>query len=65
MHDTEITQQTIRDHQITCLLATHDLEIALHHGNRIVALHRGEILKCIESKEKQTITEEKLKATCY
>jgi ABC-type uncharacterized transport system ATPase component len=35
---------------ITCILATHDLQIALHYGNKILALREGRIYRTIDKK---------------
>lgn len=56
----ELTANKIKEHQITCILTTHDLDIALNYGNRILMLQEGEIHKQIESAEKAKLTHEKL-----
>lgn len=56
----QLTQQKISEHHITCILATHDLDIALRYGNRILMLHEGRIEKIIEQDEKITLTKANL-----
>lgn len=60
-----ITAQVIAEHNITCILATHDLAIALRYGNRILAMHNGSVLRCIEKEQKQTLTQKDLLHLCY
>jgi putative ABC transport system ATP-binding protein len=64
-HVMQLTQQVINEHQITCILSTHDLEIALNYGDRILALDHGEILTRIEKKEKSMLTQQDLREACY
>lgn len=61
----DITAKVMREHQITCLLSTHNLEIALNYGTRILALHNGKVLQKIECEEKQNITKKELLKLCY
>lgn len=61
----ELTQEMVTKSNITCLMTTHDLEIAKHYGNRILALKNGCILQCIENDEKSELTQNNLLAACY
>ncbi|EKE00715.1 MAG: hypothetical protein ACD_21C00285G0009 [uncultured bacterium] len=61
----EITSKVIRKHSITCILSTHDLDLALNYGDRILALANGEIAQCIESKQKNQLRTEDLLKICY
>ncbi|MES2613923.1 MAG: ATP-binding cassette domain-containing protein [Bdellovibrionota bacterium] len=54
----QLTKDMITRNGITCLLTTHNLNIAEHYGNRILALHHGEVLASIEQQEKHTLTNE-------
>lgn len=55
----EITSKVISENNITCILATHDLKIALHYGNKILALRDGEIY-CAIDKATEKVDEKKL-----
>lgn len=44
----QLTQKMISKYHITCLLTTHDLDIAVNYGNRILMLKEGKIDKVIE-----------------
>jgi putative ABC transport system ATP-binding protein len=48
----EITNRVIRDHQLTTLMVTHNMEHALRHGNRLVMMHHGEVVLDIGGDEK-------------
>lgn len=61
----QITEQVIREHRITCILSTHDLDLALNYGDRILALGNGAVLKCIELEEKRTVQLQDLLKMCY
>lgn len=54
----QLTKEMIIKHNITCLLTTHNLNIAENYGNRILALRHGEILTCIEENEKHSLKNE-------
>lgn len=60
-----LTHKIVSEHHITCMLTTHDLDIALTYGNRILALRHGEVYKVIESEEKKTLTQKDLLEVCY
>lgn len=64
-HLMEITAKTVKEHKITCFLATHDLNLALKYGNRILALKDGEIFTKIDEEEKNKLTKETLLTKCY
>jgi putative tryptophan/tyrosine transport system ATP-binding protein len=48
----EITDRVIREHQVTALMVTHNMEHALHYGNRLVMMHQGQIVLDISGAEK-------------
>jgi putative tryptophan/tyrosine transport system ATP-binding protein len=60
-----ITTEVVRDKKITCLMTTHDLDIALQYGNRVLVLQQGEVLHKFESAEKAKLTHQILRETCY
>lgn len=59
-----LTARVTKDHHITCMLTTHDLDIALHYGNRILALKQGEVHTVIDDKAK-IVNQQELLAVCY
>lgn len=56
----QLTQEIVKNNKITCLLTTHNLNIAERYGNRILAISHGDVIQKIESKEKALWTHEKL-----
>jgi putative tryptophan/tyrosine transport system ATP-binding protein len=61
----KVTAQIVAEFNITCVLVTHDLDIALQYGNRILAMHNGSVLRCIEEVQKQALTQQDLLKLCY
>lgn len=61
----KLTSQLIKAHKITCILATHDLDIALNYGNRILALRHSKIHQEINELEKIKLSRQALLETCY
>ncbi len=60
-----LTHRVVTDHKITCILTTHDLDIAMQYGNRILALKHGKIFKCYDHSEKNALSQTELLAGCY
>jgi putative tryptophan/tyrosine transport system ATP-binding protein len=56
----EITQKILKETNITTLMVTHNLKQAIKTGNRLIMMHRGEILLDVKGKEKSELTTEKL-----
>jgi putative ABC transport system ATP-binding protein len=59
------TADVIAEHHITCILTTHDLNIAMEYGNRILALRQGKIFKTIDGDHKASFDQAQLLAACY
>lgn len=55
-----LTHKMISHHGITCVLSTHDMDIALDYGNRILMLNEGKILNTFDEKEKHILRKEQL-----
>lgn len=64
-HLMALTQKIITKHHITCMLTTHDLDIALQYGNRILALQHGKIHQVIDLDKKTRLTQHDLLSVCY
>lgn len=52
----ELTEKIIRSHQLTALMITHNMEHAIAYGNRLVMLHRGQIVVDVSGEEKKNLT---------
>lgn len=61
----QLTQKMIHQHHITCILTTHDLDIALRYGNRILMLHEGNIRNTFDRNDKSVLSKETLLNSYY
>ena len=55
-----LTDEIITKRQLTCLMITHRMEDALHYGNRLIVLEKGEIKHDLKEAEKARLTLEDL-----
>lgn len=55
-----LTQAAIETHQLTCVLTTHNLELALQYGSRIVVLSQGSIVRTYDQAAKEKLTRHEL-----
>lgn len=56
----ELTDKIVREKHITTLMVTHNLKHAIEYGNRLIMLHKGEIVLDIRGDEKKNITIEEI-----
>lgn len=56
----EMTKKTVIGKNITTLMVTHNLSHAINTGNRLIMLHRGEVIVDVSDKEKSNLTIPKL-----
>ena len=56
----ELTNKIIEESGITAVMVTHNLKQAVSMGNRLIMMHRGEIVLDIKGEEKESFTSEKL-----
>lgn len=56
----EITEKIVQERGITTLMVTHNLKQAMSTGNRLLMMHRGNIVVDIKDDEKKDLTTEKL-----
>lgn len=56
----KLTEEKIKEKNLTAFMITHNLQDALDYGNRIIVMHHGEIVRDISSDEKKSITIQKL-----
>jgi putative ABC transport system ATP-binding protein len=59
-HLMNLTNRFIQEHKMTCLLTTHDLDIALTYGNRLLILQDGHIVKMTTHEEKSQLSKSQL-----
>ena len=51
-----LTKEKIEQENLTAMMITHNLQDALNYGNRLIVLHRGEIVRDFNQKEKSQLT---------
>jgi putative ABC transport system ATP-binding protein len=51
-----LTKKVIEQHRLTTLMITHNMEQALHLGNRLIMMHEGEIVLDLTQAEKEKMT---------
>lgn len=56
----EIVHKVIEERNLTAMMVTHDLNQAVTLGNRLIMLHRGNIMFSLSGEEKKDLTIEKL-----
>jgi len=56
----EKTKQIVETKNITTLMVTHNLNYAIEYGNRLVLIHKGEVIFDVGGKEKAELTKHKL-----
>ncbi|WP_029894375.1 ABC transporter ATP-binding protein [Desulfohalovibrio reitneri] len=61
----DLTGSIVRERKLTTLMVTHNMNHALQMGNRLVMLHRGEIILDIRGEEKQNLGVDDLLARFY
>lgn len=55
-----LSEEIIKEKNMTSLMVTHNLNHAIKTGNRLIMLHRGNIIMDIKGEEKKALTIEKL-----
>jgi len=56
----DLTNKIIREKNITTLMVTHNLKHAIEYGDRLIMLHKGEIILDISGEEKLNMTIENI-----
>jgi putative ABC transport system ATP-binding protein len=52
----DLTEIVVKRRNQTTLMITHNMEVALSYGNRLIMMHRGKILVDISGKEKENLS---------
>lgn len=58
-----LTQQFIAQHNLTCMMITHNMQFAIEYGNRLIMMDEGQIILDISGEQKKALTVEKLVQT--
>ncbi len=61
----ELTDKFIIDKKLTAMMITHNMSHAIKYGNRILMMHKGEIILDISGEEKKNLTVEGLVKKFY
>jgi len=61
----EQTYQFIKQQQVTCIMTTHRLDLALRYGNRLLSIDSGKIIYDVAAEQKQRLNRDKLLQHCY
>lgn len=56
----KITDERIKEKNLTAFMITHNLQDALEYGNRLIIMHQGEIIRDFSNEEKKKLTISKL-----
>jgi putative ABC transport system ATP-binding protein len=52
----ELTDKIVCREKMTTVMVTHNMEIALNHGNRLVMMHKGRIIVDMAEEDKKALT---------
>ncbi|MGR3741220.1 ABC transporter ATP-binding protein [Companilactobacillus sp. DQM5] len=56
----KLTDKTVTEEKITCLMVTHNIDDALKYGNRLLVFNNGQIVLDLDKESKESFTKEKL-----
>lgn len=51
----EISEQIIREHELTAMMVTHNMRDAIAHGNRLIMMHEGRVIYDASGEEKKKL----------
>ena len=51
-----LTNDLVKENNLTCMMITHQMEDALKYGNRLLLLKKGEIVKDLNQQQKAKLT---------
>ena len=52
----ELTEMVVKREKMTSIMVTHNMELALRHGNRLVMMHKGRIVVDMNQEQKANLT---------
>jgi len=61
----ELTHKKIEEKNLTALMITHNIQDAVKYGNRIIILHRGQLVRDINREEKEKLSAKELYELLY
>lgn len=51
----ELTEQIVKEHELTTLMVTHNMKNAIEYGNRLIMMYDGKVMFDIEGEEKKNL----------
>ncbi len=60
-----ILSKKIEEKNLTALMITHNIQDAVKYGNRIIILHRGQLVRDINREEKEKLNAKELYELLY
>ena len=61
----ELTRKKIEEKNLTALMITHNIQDAVKYGNRIIILHRGQLVRDINREQKEKLNAKELYELLY
>lgn len=55
-----LTDKIIKENKLTAMMVTHNMNDAIHYGNRLIMMHEGRVILDISGEEKKQLTVESL-----
>lgn len=52
----KITEEIVKEHDLTCIMITHDMQAALDLGTRTIMMHEGKIIYDVSGAERKKVT---------
>ena len=52
----KITEEIVREHKLTCIMITHDMQAALDLGTRTIMMNYGKIIYDVSGQERENVT---------
>lgn len=56
----EMTEKLVHSYGLTTMMVSHDMELAIKYGHRLIMLHQGKIVKDLCKDDKAKVTEQEL-----
>jgi putative ABC transport system ATP-binding protein len=51
----DLTEMLVKREKMTTIMVTHNMEVALHHGNRLIMMHKGRIVVDMNQEQKANL----------
>jgi putative ABC transport system ATP-binding protein len=51
----KLTEHIVREKKLTALMVTHNLKYAIHYGDRLIMMHKGECVIDVADEQKSSV----------